>query len=118
MTSPRHETFKKLTQDEIKELSWRGRAVMKKIRGRLSAVIGSVFIELLTDPDGMVVDPWSVDNNYGMGIYWVYGDSGRVADCHIEDWNGELESEGDEFAARRALKVLREHMVLDDLAAL
>jgi len=118
MTSPRHKPFKKLTQDEVKELYQRGRAVMKTIKGRRSVVIGSVFIELLGDPDGMVVNPWSNDNRDGMGIYWVYGDSGRVADCHIEDWNGELESEGEEFAARRALKVLREHMVLDDLAAL
>jgi hypothetical protein len=115
MTSPRRESFQTLTEAEIAELSRRGRAVMAKVKGR-SVTIGSVVIELLSDPDGMVGYSWDDDNQDGMGIYWVYF-SGRVADCHVENRQGELETDGEEYAARRALKVLRAHMVLDDLAS-
>jgi len=106
MTSPGREPFQKLTEAEIAELSRRGHAVLAKAEVR-TVTIGSVIVDRL----------WgNWDEGDGMGIYWVYF-SGRVADCHVEDWQGELETDGEEYAARRALKVLRAHMVLDDLAS-
>lgn len=113
--------FKVLTEAEIKELSWRGRALLKsqnwgETRSFSAMCIGQVRIEEFLDDDSWNswISPEDKPRGYCMGIYWVNGS--RISDCHVENQAGHLIEEGEEFAARRALKVLRAHMVLDDLA--
>ena len=104
--------FKVLTEAEIKELSRRGRALLKSTDAR-ELYIGQVMIERFLD-----TDDWGGRQNdgYCMGIYWDHGS--RLSECHMENQVGHLMGEGEEFAARRALKVLRAHMALDDLAGI
>lgn len=103
--------FEILTTAEIEELSWRGRALLKRC-GDFRVVVGRVQIEAFTGND---YDNVYDDDDPYMGIYWT-GPDGRISDCHIENNHGHLQTGGEEFAARRALRVLRSHMVLDDLA--
>ena len=104
------ETYRRLTDDEIRELRARGRALLSRLAYGWRAVVGRVRIVSFISEDINYED-----DNPCMAIYWDDVD-GRTTDCYVENNHGALLEDGEEFAARRALRVLREHMVLDDLA--